>query len=53
MWHDCNDLDLSVVEPVSNTKIWYDNTLSPSTHGKIDIDKNAYVCETSSPLENI
>lgn len=53
MWDDCNDLDLSVVEPVSNFKIWYSDTLSKSSHGKIDIDKNAIMCEDYSPVENV
>jgi len=52
VWKNCNDLDLRLTEP-DGTEIWYGNTVSSNSGGKLDIDANSAGCDTYTPVENM
>jgi hypothetical protein len=51
-WFNTDDLDVSVLEPNANI-IYYGKKYSSNTHGELDVDMNAGIAESESPVENI
>jgi len=51
-WFNRDDLDLHMVEPGGNT-IYYGRKISSITNGRLDVDMNAGVGDTRTPVENI
>ena len=51
-WFNFDDLDIHVTDP-AGTKIWYGAKSDPTTKGTLDVDMNAGVGRSRSPVENI
>lgn len=52
-WHNFDDLDLHMVEPLGGSKIFFANKRSYATGGQLDVDMNAGGGQTRQPVENI
>lgn len=51
-WFNYDDLDLHLIEPSGN-EIFFRNKMNPFTSGQLDVDMNAGMGRTRTPVENI
>lgn len=52
-WHNFDDLDLHITEPVGQVPIYYGHKRSSYTGGELDVDMNAGRGTTREPVENV
>lgn len=51
-WHNCDDLDLHVIDP-RGSHTYFGKPRPSQTAGFLDVDMNAVSCKSTSPVENV